>query len=40
MNKERMGKFEGGEERFKKTYASPILEEDKEKQYINFFIEL
>jgi len=27
MNKERMGKIEGGEERFKKTNASPILGE-------------
>lgn len=33
-----MGKIEGGEERFKKI-ASPILAFDREKQYINFFIE-
>jgi hypothetical protein len=31
VNKERMGKFEGGEERLKKIYASPILGVDKER---------
>jgi hypothetical protein len=25
VNKERMGKFEGGEERLKKSFASPFL---------------
>jgi hypothetical protein len=33
VNKERMGKFEGGEERLKK-YCLPILEIDKKRYYI------
>jgi hypothetical protein len=38
VNKERMGKFEGGEERLKKDFASPILEFETERWYINFII--
>ena len=33
-----MGKFEGGEERLEKDFASPILEFETERWYINFII--
>ena len=39
-DKERMGKIEGGEERFYKKLIPPFLRRCIEEEYINFIIEL